>query len=438
MIANTLDSTDKENVGNNAATVERKKGKKKGATAALQDAPTMRSKVFQSLLCLQIVLRMMASGKVMSAEAQEAFALKMYKDLAEDFVSKSNSVLTSDLYTVMSEYHMNEFSLTQMMRSKGIELLTGKTIVARGKEAKKKTESAIADPDIRKELKKNAKLLRPAEPTGDEAEGNDEKAEEPNAASFTYDSGDDGSLFMGRILVLLAKVDKNCTVNLSFEEKGDEDCSTEIEPVKDTDVRAMCIKYFVVKFETESYQDKNSVEHDFLIRYLFPSDVKRKSASELKRECMETAADQRLNVNKKANMKAQLEAKIILLRKEKDTNLVEFGVMNSASNNSMSQTFQALQNAAVFNLSQEEIGELQAKWRTAYAAQDALKENYQQKTADLVAQIKDTEAQLAAAALTALPSTSSVKKVKKEKTPPASAKKLFMPSAAGSMNTPKS
>jgi hypothetical protein len=153
---------------------------------------------------------------------------------------------------------------------------------------------------------------------------------------------------------------------------------------------------------------------------------------------METAADQRLNVNKKANMKAQLEAKIILLRKEKDTNLVEFGVMNSASNNSMSQTFQALQNAAVFNLSQEEIGELQAKWRTAYAAQDALKENYQQKTADLVAQIKDTEAQLAAAALTALPSTSSVKKVKKEKTPPASAKKLFMPSAAGSMNTPKS
>ena len=70
-----------------------------------------------------------------------------------------------------------------------------------------------------------------------------------------------------------------------------------------------------------------------LIRYLFPSDVKRKSASELKRECMETAADQRLNVNKKANMKAQLEAKIILLRKEKDTNLVEFGVMNSASNN---------------------------------------------------------------------------------------------------------
>jgi len=159
MIANTLDSTDKENVGNNAATVERKKGKKKGATAALQDTPTMRSKVFQSLLCLQIVLRMMASGKVMSAEAQEAFALKMYKDLAEDFVSKSNSVLTSDLYTVMSEYHMNEFSLTQMMRSKGIELLTGKTIVARGKEAKKKTESAIADPDIRKELKNNAKLL---------------------------------------------------------------------------------------------------------------------------------------------------------------------------------------------------------------------------------------------------------------------------------------
>jgi hypothetical protein len=45
------------------------------------------------------------------------------------------------------------------MRSKGIELLTGKTIVARGKEAKKKTESAIADPDIRKELKKNVKLL---------------------------------------------------------------------------------------------------------------------------------------------------------------------------------------------------------------------------------------------------------------------------------------
>jgi hypothetical protein len=168
--------------------------------AQKKNKPNIRSKIFQTFICFQTYVRMAETGKVMTTEAQEVWALKMYTSLAEDFVTKSgNSIFTGDLYAVMTEYHVGEFTLNQMMKAKGDELLTGKSVIARGKASKLKVETAIACTAVREELKKNAKVLRPA--TGEEDADEEVEGMEEPTTTFTNDSGDaDGSLFIVRIV----------------------------------------------------------------------------------------------------------------------------------------------------------------------------------------------------------------------------------------------
>lgn len=192
---------------------QKQKAKEKASAEAKlqkQNKPNMRSKAFQKFLCAQVVLQMAETGRMMDANAQEAWALNRYNMLAQDFVTKSiYGSVSGDLFAVMTEYHASEFTFSQMMKGKGDELLTGKNIITRGKAARLEIENFIADEATREEIKKNAKMMRHA--TGEElSDSGDDDSHHPNEEAFTFtnDSGDpDGGIFLERVAEHLAKLE---------------------------------------------------------------------------------------------------------------------------------------------------------------------------------------------------------------------------------------